>query len=102
MNAGLIGGIIGGLVGVLGGLYGTYCAVKNTKGLRERAFMLKASVICWLAIILFLILLFVLPGPYQEILWFVYAILLTVGIVSMNRIQRRIREEESGVHTPKP
>jgi uncharacterized membrane protein YfcA len=95
MNAGLIGGIIGGVVGLAGGMVGTYFSIKNTNGPRERAFMVKASIITWIAIILFLGLMFVLPNPYRYLLWIPYAILLPLGIVYANRTQQRIRKEES-------
>ena len=58
MNTGLVGGIAGGVIGLLGGIIGTYCSIKNTKSPRERAFMVKASVLCWIAILLFLSLMF--------------------------------------------
>lgn len=95
MNAGWIGGIAGGVIGLIGGIIGTYCSIKNTKGPRERAFMVKASVVCWTAIILFLGLMFALPNPYRYFLWIPYAILLPLGIVFGNRTQQKIRQEES-------
>jgi len=95
MNAGWIGGVVGGVIGLIGGLIGTYFSIKNTNGPRERVFMVKASVVCWIAIILFLGLMFALPHPYRYLLWIPYAILLPLGIVFGNRAQRRIRREES-------
>ena len=95
MNAGLIGGIVGGVIGFAGGMVGTYFSIKNTNGPRERSFMVKASVITWIAIILFLGLMFVLPNPYRYLLWIPYAILLPLGIVYGNRTQQRIRKEET-------
>ena len=95
MNAGLIGGIIGGVVGLAGGMVGTYFSIKNTNGPRERAFMVKASIIIWIAVILFLGLMFVLPNPYRYLLWIPYGILLPLGIIHINRAQQSIRKEES-------
>jgi len=95
MHPGMIGGIIGGLCGVAGGVFGTYCSIKNTNGPRERAFMVKASVVCWIAIILFLGLMFSLPNPQRNLLWIPYAIFLPIGIVFGNRTQQKIRAEES-------
>ena len=100
MNAGLIGGIVGAVIGLLGGAFGTYCSVKNTKGPRERAFMIKASLVCWLAVILLLTLSLALPPPYRYFLWIPYVILLPVGILSCNRTQQRIRQEESRPEGP--
>ncbi len=101
MNAGWIGGIAGGLIGLIGGIIGTYFSIKNTNGPRERAFMVKASVVSWIAIILFLGLMFALPNPYRHFLWIPYAILLPLGIVFGNRTQQRIRREESAPALPK-
>ncbi len=93
MNPGVIGGIIGGLLGVAGGIFGTWCAIKNTKNPKERSFMIKASAIAWIAIALFVVLLLTLPSPYRHLLWIPYAILLPLGIVKANKIQRKLREE---------
>ena len=95
MHPGTIGGIIGGLGGLAGGIIGTYFSIKNTSGPRERAFMIKASVIGWIAILVFLGIMFTLPNPYRYFLWIPYGILLPLGIVTGNRKQQRIREEES-------
>ena len=95
MNPGVIGGIVGGAVGVAGGMFGTYCSIKNTNGPRERAFMIKVSVIGWIAILVFLGLLFALPSPYRWFLWIPYGILLPLAIVTLNRKQKKIRQEES-------
>lgn len=92
---GWIGGIAGGVIGFLGGLFGTWCSIKNTKGPRERAFMIKASVVCWIAIILFVGLMFALPVPFRYFLWIPYAILLPLGTRYWNRKQQLIRQQES-------
>ena len=102
MNSGWIIGIIGAVIGLLGGIFGTYMSVKNTKGPRERAFMIKSSVICWIAILVFLGLLFTLPSPYCHLLWIPYVILLIAGIVVSNRTQQRIRQEESQNQNTQP
>lgn len=95
MMVGWAGGILGCVIGLAGGIFGTCCGIKNTQGPRERAFMVKASVVCWAAVILFLGLMFALPKPYCHLLWIPYAILLPVGVVFSNRSQQRIRREES-------
>ncbi|HPR63371.1 MAG TPA: hypothetical protein PK014_04050 [Thermoanaerobaculia bacterium] len=96
MNPGLIGGIIGCVIGVIGGLIGTYASIRNTLGPKERAFAIRASIIGWIAAIIFLVLLFVLPSPWRYFLWVPYSILLPLGILYWNRTQQRIREEEAG------
>ena len=95
MNPGLIGGLVGGVVGTVGGLVGTYFSIKNTNGPRERAFMIKASVVCWVGILIFLALLFNMPNPYKAFMWIPYSILLPLGIIYGNKAQQRIRREES-------
>lgn len=95
MHPGTIGGIIGGICGLAGGVVGTYFSIKNTIGPRERAFMIKASVVGWVGILLFLGLMFALPDPYRYFLWVPYGILLPLAIITGNRTQKRIREEES-------
>lgn len=94
MNPGWIGGIVGSLVGIAGGLFGTYCSIRNTNGPRERAFMIKASIICWAYVLGYLLLLIVLPRPYGWFLSIPYALFLCLGIVYANRIQQRIRQKE--------
>ena len=95
MHPGTIGIIIGCLGGLAGGIIGTYCSIKNTNGPRERAFMIKVSVIGWIAILVFVGLMFALPNPYRYFLWIPYGILLPLAIVTGNRKQQRIRQEES-------
>ena len=95
MDAGLIGGIVGSVVGVAGGAIGTYCSIRNTKGPLERAFMVRASVVAWVAIALFLGLMFVLPSPYRFLLWIPYGILLPLGIIRINKRIAEIRESEN-------
>lgn len=91
---GLIGGIAGSVIGVMGGAVGTYFSVKNTRGPRERAFMIRCAVVAWVAIAIFLLLMFLLPSPYRHYLWIPYAILLPVGIRYCNERQREIFREE--------
>ncbi len=100
MNAAWIGAIAGGTIGLLGGLFGSYCAIRNTNGPRERAFMVRACALCWVLLLLFGALLFTLPDPYRHMLWIPYAILLPLGIHYGNRTQQRIRAEESRTQSP--
>jgi Ca2+/Na+ antiporter len=93
---GWIGGIVGSLLGLAGGIIGTYFSIKNTKGPRERAFMVKSAVVCWVAILVFLTLLLALPNPYRWFMWIPYGILLPLGIIYGNRRQQAIRQQEGG------
>lgn len=91
MDAGLLGGIIGGIAGVGGGAIGTYFSIKNSKGPLERAFVIKAAAITWVAVIVFVALLLLLPRPYNYLLWIPYGILLPLGIVKFNKKQAELR-----------
>ena len=95
MNAGVIGGIIGGVIGIAGGIIGTWFSIRNTRGPRERAFMIKASVVTWIALAVFLALLFLLPDPYRWLMWIPYGILLPLGIMRINKGLAEIRSSES-------
>ena len=97
MNIGIIGGIIGGILGLMGGIFGTYCCIKNTNGPKEKAFMIEVSFIGWIGIIIFLTLMFILPNPYRFYLWIPYGIILMIAIIKGNKIQAKIRQEESGI-----
>lgn len=94
MDAGTLGGIIGGVIGLAGGAFGTYASIKNTRGPRERQFMVRAAVAAWVGVTLFLSLLFVLPSPYRWLVWIPYAVALPWGIISLNRKQQAIRLDE--------
>ena len=95
MNPGLIGGIIGGIVGVAGGLLGTYFSIKNTKGPRERAFVIKASIASWIFVLAFVFGLCLIPGLYKLFLIPIYVVGLVAGILLGNKKQAQIRLEES-------
>ena len=95
MNAGLIGGIIGGIIGIAGGVIGTYFSIKNTEGPKERAFMIKASLLFWFAGIVFIIVLLVLPFPYKWFLWVPYSIALPLGIRFLNKRSAQLKQEDA-------
>ena len=94
-NSGWMIGLVGGGLGLLGGLVGQYFSIRNTNSLRERAFMIKASVLFWIALVSFLGLMIALPNPYRHLLWIPYGILLPLGIRTVNRLQQKIRSEDS-------
>jgi len=99
MDAGIIGAILGSAIGILGGVIGTYFSIKNTKGPRERAFIIKASVICWIFILAFLVCMYLLPGIYKASLMLVYIMVLPAGILLWNKKQKQIYLEESKHNT---
>ncbi len=94
MNAGLIGGILGVTIGIIGGLIGTYASIKNTNGPKEKAFMIKAAIVFWIASMVFLLSLILLPKPYNFLPWIVYLIALPMAIIYINKKQREIQEKK--------
>ena len=90
-----VGGIFGALMGLAGGVIGTYCSIKNTNGPLERKFMVKASIMIWIAVTIFLTLMYLIPSPYRFLLWIPYGLLLPVGIRYINKQQSFIREAEN-------
>ena len=95
MDTGIIGGIVGGVLGLLGGIAGAYFSIKNTNSQRERAFVIKCSVVCFVAVGTFCALMFILPHPYRNLMWIPYSVLLPLGIITWNRKQQKIREIDS-------
>jgi drug/metabolite transporter (DMT)-like permease len=93
---GMVGGILGCVLGFAGGLFGTCCCIRNTQGPRERKFMIQASVAVWVAVMLFVTLLMVLPSPYRFLTWVPYGILLLLGIRYINKRQKQIMRAENG------
>jgi hypothetical protein len=93
MNPGLIGGIAGSFIGVAGGLIGTYFSIKNTNGPRERAFMIRSAIVCWVGVGVFLAAMFFVPQARLWI-WLPYCILLPLGIRYGNQKRMAIRREE--------
>ena len=94
IEPGLIGGIVGGVIGVAGGAFGTFRSIRSSRGPLERAFMIKASVVAWIAISVFVGLMFVLPNPYRYLLWIPYGILLPIAIVKVNKKVAELRRIE--------
>jgi hypothetical protein len=58
------------------------------------------SLVAWLGVTLFLVLLFILPSPWKHLMWIPYGVLLPIGIVRCNRRQAAIRAEESAGTRP--
>jgi hypothetical protein len=97
MNPGLVIGIaLSVSLGICGGAIGTYFSIKNTFGPRERAFMIRISIVTWIAVSIFVAALMLLPKPYNFLLWIPYGIALPLAIIRWNRKQLEIRDQESG------
>ena len=95
MNSGLLGGMAGRALGILGGVVGTYFSIKNTNSPRERAFMINASILCWVFVLAFVFGMWLIPGFYKTLLVPIYIVGLVAGILSWNKKQAQIRAEES-------
>lgn len=99
MNAGqivgLVGGILGGILGLAGGIIGTYVGIKRTNGPRERAFIVRASVVCFICVLVYVGLQLYLPQPYKSFLWMPYTLFLVFGFRYWIRQQQTIRTDES-------
>jgi hypothetical protein len=87
-------GYLGGILGFAGGVFGTYLSIKNTKGPQEKRFMIKVSIITWIALLVFLGLLIGLPAPHGIIMWLPYGIFLPFWIRHINNKQQAIRLQE--------
>ena len=82
----------------MGGVFGTYMSIKSAKGPRERAYIIRASWICWTGITVFLLALFLIPRPWNFGMWLIYAPALVWFIRSTNQGQAIARgEDASGV-----
>ena len=90
----MIWGIAGSIVGLMGGLFGTYVAVANTCSQRERSFLIRCAIACWIVMAIFLALMVTLPQPYAQLVWLPLALTMTFGIRYINENQQRIREAE--------
>jgi hypothetical protein len=91
----IIAGIIGCVLGCVGGAIGTYFRIKNTKGPLERKFMIKAAIVSWVTVTIFLGLLIGLPFPYGFIMWVPYGLFLPLGGRYTNMRLHQLRVKES-------
>lgn len=95
MHPGTICAIAGSAIGVFGGIVGTYFSIKNTIGPNERSFVMKASALTWVTVVIFLCGLLLLPSPYNNLMWVPYGLLLGFGIRKFNEMHKRIRDAET-------
>jgi hypothetical protein len=98
----LLGAFGGGALGLLGGLIGTWFSIRNTNGPRERAFVVRASIIGWIAVSVFLAALWFTPMNFQVLLWLPYMALLPFAARAWNRKQQQIRGEENQLSNNPP
>ena len=92
----LVAAIGGSVIGVLGGVVGTWCSIRNTGGPRERAFMIRVAVLCWLAVTALLAALWFIPVRHEVLLCLPEIAVLHVALHVGNRKLNQLRKEESG------
>ena len=88
------GAILGSAIGILGGILGTWASIRHTNTPAERAFMIRCAIGTWLFVGAFLLGIFLIPSPYNYLLWIPYPILLILGIRWMNAQQAQFRQNE--------
>lgn len=93
MNIGLVGGIVGAVIGLAGGLFGAYSSYRRAKSSCERRFVVWASVSIFVYVGSFLAVLFLFPQS-RPMIFVPFALILSSGIVCLNRRQSRIQQEQ--------
>ena len=92
---GLVGGILGSVLGILGGVFGTWATIKNARGPRERAFVIRASIVVWIVTSTYLVAFRWLPPGGRVLSMTLWPVVLLPGIRSFNRRQQQLREGEA-------
>ena len=99
--SGLVGvalGILGALLGIAGGVLGCYVPYRLAKTPRQKAFVLKAAAFFWILVLVFALGVFLLPSPWNFLIWLPYLFVLVLSINWINkRQQRMLAEEEQGL-----
>ena len=94
---GMAGGILGAILGLGGGAFGTYCSIRNTRTSAERRFMIRYSMVIWLAVLSLVLLPVALsqfgliPVWLQWALFALFFVLLVPSIGWANRHQAVLR-----------
>jgi Ca2+/Na+ antiporter len=97
---GIVGGVLGTLLGIGGGVFGTYCSIRNTKTAAERRFMIRYSVVIWLAVISLVLLpvalsqFGVIPVWLPWVLTALFFVMLVPSILWANRHQAALRNTD--------
>lgn len=92
---GLVGGLFGSIIGIIGGATATYYSIKTTKGPKEKSYMIKLALSCWLILAsLIAISIFFIPIQYKSYYSILYMLMLFLTIKYGNKKQQEIRESE--------
>lgn len=95
-----IGGILGIVLGFGGGILGTYIPYRLATSKRQKAFILRCAAIVLVLVLLLMLCQALIPFPWNQLLWIPYVVVLLGTIAWMNKVQRRISEEEAAAKHP--
>lgn len=93
--AGWSGAVLGTVLGIAGGVFGIWCSLRNSRGPRERAVVIRGAVAVSLLVVLLLAGLLLIPPTYALVVWIPYVALLLLGIRYFNRQQIGARANEA-------
>ena len=99
---GWIGGILGIVLGFGGGILGTYIPYRRATSKRQKAFILRCAAIVLVLVLLLMVCQALTPFPWNQLLWLPYVVALLATIAWMNKVQRRISEEEAAAAKEQP
>lgn len=94
MNVTNLEGVIGAALGIVAGLVGTYFSIRNTRGARERRFVICVAVVAWVTLAILAAAVFLLPSMRGWVP-IVLVFMVVVGVPLMNRRQEIIRREDA-------
>ncbi|WP_353565564.1 hypothetical protein [Haloferula sargassicola] len=94
MSSDLIAGITGSVLGVAGGLIGTYFSYRRARSARERRFVIRTSTATFVFVGSFLAILILFPQA-RPMVFPSYVLVLSGGMILLDRRWRRIRKEEA-------
>jgi hypothetical protein len=87
--------VVGAVIGFGIGVFGTYVGIKQSKSSRERAFIIRESVVWWLVSIAAILCFWLLPKTYLVGMSAVSFPLMFAGAALAHRRLAKIRSEES-------
>lgn len=86
----------GAAIGVAGGLFGTVVGIRNAPAGPQRRFMVNASIIAWIAVLAFVLVMTMLDSAWKWMLFLAYGPLLIGFIFVVNSKLARLRANEEG------
>jgi len=95
MSLAIAVGVLGTLAGLAAGWAGTYLAIASAAGPRERSFMVRGALGCWVAVAVVVTSPIFLPDVWPGVM-VVAALVMPWGVRQWNERQEAIREEERG------